>query len=139
MTISTLSLSENNIDSLWGLIQDGLINKLDLIVSDYFFSHEKRNLVEYIYEKLDTDDNRFQLAVAGTHCKVCLLETHCGKKIVIHGSANLRSSGNIEQFVVEENEALYDFNDEYQKLIVEKYQTINKSIRRSKLWNLITD
>lgn len=136
MIISTLSMSENNIDSLTGLLKLGYVDELSLVISDYFFSHERRNLVEYIYEKLDID-NKFQLAVAGTHCKKCLIETHCGKKIVIHGSANLRSSGNIEQFVIEENEELYKFNELYQTAIIEKYSTIKKSIRRAKLWQVV--
>ena len=138
MTISTLSMSENNVDSLAGLLADGYISELNLIVSDYFFSHERGNLIPYIYEQLDVDGDKFQFSVAGTHCKKCLIETECGKKITIHGSANLRSSGNIEQFEIEEGAQMYDFNNEYQDLIIEKYKTIDKSIRRSKLWNLIT-
>lgn len=136
MIISTLSMSENNVDSLSGLLKDGYIDELNLIISDYFFSHERHNLVPYIYEQLDID-NKFQLAVAGTHCKKCLIETHCGKKIVIHGSANLRSSGNIEQFEIEEGEALYDFNEQYQSAIIQQFATIQKSLRRAKLWKVV--
>ena len=102
MTISTLSLSENNIDSLANLLNGGYLDELNLIVSDYFFSHEQHGLIPYAYRELDRGDN-FQLAVAGTHCKTCIFETHNGGYVCIHGSANLRSSGNIEQFVIEES------------------------------------
>jgi hypoxanthine phosphoribosyltransferase len=37
--ISTLSYSQDNIDSLENLIKSNYIQKLDLIVSDFFFSH----------------------------------------------------------------------------------------------------
>lgn len=136
MTISTLSMSENNVDSLANLINGGFVDELNLIVSDFFFSHERRNLIPYLYEQLDKDD-KFQLAVAGTHCKTCIIETHTSLFFVIHGSANLRSSSNIEQIMIEENRELYDFNHEYQMRIIEKYKTIKKSIRHDNLWNAI--
>ena len=136
MTISTLSLSQNNVDSLANLINGGYVEELNLIVSDYFFSHERQGLIPYIYKSLDID-NKFQLAVCGTHCKTCIFETSNGGFVVIHGSANLRTSANIEQFMIEENKTLYDFNDEYQGKILREYKTINKAIRVNKLWNLI--
>lgn len=136
ITISTLSMSENNIDSLANLIVGKYVDELNIIISDYFFSHERKNLIEYMYEELDKD-NKFQLAVAGTHCKTVIIETHCGLKIVCHGSANLRSSGNIEQLQIEENESLFDFNDEYQNSIIDKYKTINKAVRSKPLWNAV--
>lgn len=136
MFISTLSMSMNNIDSLANLLNWGYVKNLDLIISDFFFSHERQMLIKSIYEKLDKED-KFQLSVAGSHTKICMFETECGQKIVIHGSANLRSSSNIEQFVIEESETLYDFNFEYMSKIVEVYKTINKPIRVGKLWELI--
>jgi hypothetical protein len=136
MTISTLSMNQNNIDSLHNLLKGNFIDELNLIVSDYFYSHEKKQLIPYIYEKLDID-NKFQFSSAGTHCKLCCFETINGRKFVIHGSANLRSSANIEQIMFEENEDLYNFTDEIQSNIVEKYKTINKSVRYSNLWECV--
>jgi hypothetical protein len=146
LTISTLSLSENNIDSLKGLIMGDYVQELNMIISAYMYSHERDNLIPYMYQELDID-NKFQLAVVGTHCKIALLETECGKKIVIHGSANLRSSANIEQFMIEENEILYDFNMGMHKSIIETYKTINKDknklnsspLRVGKLWRAVAE
>lgn len=131
MTISTLSLSQNNVDSLENLIRGDYVQELNLIVSAYFFAHERQGLVKYLYERLDID-NKFQLAVAGTHCKTTFFETDGGLFVGIHGSANLRSSANIEQIVIEENEALYRFNKEYQDRIISKYLTIKKTNSRFK-------
>ncbi len=138
LTISTLSLNQDNVDSLHNLIKADYIQKLNLIVSDYFYSHERRLLVPYIYEKLDID-NKFQFAAAGTHCKTYQFKTEGGKHIVMHGSVNLRSSSNIEQFVIEDNKQLYDFNQDYQNRILEKYKTINKSIRGNTLWQKVVE
>jgi hypothetical protein len=128
MTISTLSMSDENIDSLANLINGDYLDKLNLIISTFFYANEYNRgtcLVNYMYEQLDKD-NKFQLSVAATHCKTCIFETHCGLKIVIHGSANLRTSDNLEQIMIEENETLYNFNLEYQEQIIEKFKTINK-------------
>ncbi|MCX6218366.1 hypothetical protein [Spirosoma sp.] len=135
MTISTLSMNENNVDSLVSLML-AKVKTLNLIVSDYFFSHERNGLTPYIYEQLGQFPG-FQLAVAGTHCKLCAFETECGKHVVIHGSANLRSSGNIEQIMIEENQQLYQVTDEFQSRIVNKYKTINRALRHSKLWQVV--
>ncbi len=138
MVVSTLSLSEANVDSLENLLVGGFVDRLDLVVSDYFYSHERRNLVPYIYKKLDIED-RFQFAAAGTHCKVCLIETIGGHKLTVHGSANLRSSGNLEHICIEECPALHDFNIEVQDRIIEKYKTIRKAERHEALWKTITN
>lgn len=136
MIISTLSYSQDNIDSLQNLIEGDYVKKLDLIVSDYFFSNERNKLIKKTYEQLDKN-NIFQLAVCSTHCKTYQFKTSGGKYIIIHGSVNMRSSSNIEQFVIEDNEELYNFNKDYQLKIIEKYKTINKSIRNNQLFNLI--
>ena len=137
LSVSTLSLSENNVDSFANLLNGGFVDKLNLVVSDYFFSHERRNLVPYLYKELDKK-NRFQLAAAGVHTKIVLIETHCGMKYYFHGSANLRSSANIEQVCLEENEMLFDWSKIEQDNIIEQYKTIDKSIRGKELWRLIT-
>ena len=137
MTISTLSMSQENVDSLANLLNGGYVQQLNLIISHYFFSHERQALIPYIYQTLDIN-NQFQLAVSGTHAKTVIFDTLGGKKIVIHGSANLRSSNNLEQFTIEDNADLFDFYDEYQDRIIEKYQTIKKPVRVKPLWNLIT-
>lgn len=137
MTISTLSMSQNNVDSLHTLMEKGYIEELNLIISVYFWGNERSSLIPYIYKQLDIGD-RFQLAVAGVHTKTVHFETLGGRKIIMHGSANLRSSGNIEQFTMEENQELYEFYDDHFNRIIDKYATIRKPIRNSKAWDLFT-
>lgn len=134
MTISTLSLSQNNVDSLENLMRGGYVDELSMIVSAYFFSNERLALVPYMYQHLDIGD-RFQLSVAGVHTKTV---QWCGDgdKVVMHGSANLRSNGNIEQFAIERNAELYDFYDTIFSRIEETYATIRKPIR-SEIYNII--
>lgn len=137
MTISTLSMSQDNVDSLHTLMDKGYIGELNLVISVYFWAHERSGLIPYIYNRLDMDD-RFQLAVASVHTKTVHFETLGGRKIVMHGSANLRSSGNIEQFTMEENPELHDFYEEHFSKIVDKYATIRKPIRNKRAWETLT-
>lgn len=134
MIISTLSMKQDNIDSLNNLLQGGFVDQLDLIISSYFY-HVEVNLMKYIYTTLDVD-NRFQLAVCRIHTKTCQFETLGGKKIIIHGSANLRSSNCFEQFTLEENPTLYDFYLEVFEKILVYFQTIKKPIPYKEAWKI---
>ena len=137
MTITTLSLSARNIDSLKRLMELGYIGDLDMVLSIYFYGHERWQLIPHLYKSLDKD-NRFQLAIAGIHTKIIFFETHEGQKIVIHGSANLRSSVNVEQFTIEENSELYDFYAECFSKVMERYATIKKPLLANDLWKVMT-
>lgn len=138
VTISTLSLSIENIGTLKVLMENNCIKTLNIIVSDFFYSHEKNNLIKLMYQELDID-NRFQLAVCRSHMKVTLIETlqNGGRKYVMHGSANLRSSDNLEQFMIEENKEQFDMFNECFENILSNFATIKKSLRGDKLFNLI--
>ncbi|MDR1022886.1 MAG: hypothetical protein LBL94_06420 [Prevotellaceae bacterium] len=138
MTITTLSLSQENVDSLHNLLAGGFVDELNLIVSAWFYAYQ-RDGVKYIYEKLDID-NKFQLAIASIHSKIITFETLGGRKIIIHGSANLKSNNCVEQFTIEENAELYDFYNEYLLKIVDKYKTIKHKnpIRNKELWDIMT-
>lgn len=127
LSISTLSLNENNVDSLGNLLFDEWADQIDLIVSDGFYANYRNDIIKYMYKELGFDD-RFQLAVARVHTKIILIETHCGKKILIKGSANLRSSQSIEHMEIEENKEVFDFFMGFHDHIVETYKTINKGV-----------
>ena len=143
LVISTLSMSQDCVDALRDLCDLGYVERLDLIVSAYFFAHERHpsGLIPYIYEELDFDDSpaQFQLAVAGTHCKTVQIETEHGAKLVIHGSANPRSSRSLEQICIEENVDLHDFHNGYSDRILEVYSTVRREVRAGKLWRLINE
>jgi len=138
MRIATLSLSQENVDSLRNLQKGEYLQKMSLIVSDFWFAHENREGggVPYIVENLGCENFRF--AVAGLHTKVAIIKTSCGKHFVFHGSANLRSSGNIEQFCIENNVGLFNFNLAWMEKILCNFFVTNKSARGKKLWQTIT-
>lgn len=123
--VATLSLASDNLDSFANLLHGGYVQRLHLYVSDYWFAHERRNLVPYAYEELDLGGDRFQLTVTGSHAKVCLIETDNGARLVLHGSANLRSSSSIEQLAIEHDPDLYAFHLEWLQALEAQYHTIH--------------
>lgn len=140
LTVSTLSMSQENIDSLENLMNGGFVDRLDLIVSSYFYAHErgKSGLIPYIYKTLDIDD-RFQLAAAGVHTKTVTFETAGGKCITMHGSANLRSSRSIEQVMIEEGRELMEFFEASYEPILKRWATVRKDLRADKLWEAMNE
>lgn len=136
LTISTLSMSQENIDSLANLVNGGYLKQLNIVISHFYFANERAGLMPYMYDKLDID-NVLQVAVASVHTKIAMIRTACGKQIVIHGSANLRTSSNIEQIVIENSPTLFQFCAEVHHGIIETHKTINKPVRRTALWNAV--
>lgn len=149
ITIQTLSMSKENIDSLRRILdvckESGSIQRMRIALSDYFYSHERHvregrdtpALVPYLYETLDDGDDVLDVAFAGIHTKIVTFETADGAKCVIDGSANLRSSMNIEQFRIECDPDLHDWIEGYADRIFKAYSTINKSVRGAKLWHAV--
>ena len=110
------------------------LERLVLVFSGYQYSHEKYNLVPYMYQELDDPQNRVQIAFGRWHCKLITLETVKGHTITVHGSANLRSSNSIEQIMVEvDDRPLHDFNAGIMEDVAARFGTINAEAPYSKL------
>ncbi len=140
LTVATLSLSEENVDSFKNLFSGGFIDSFTLHVSDYFYSHERKKggLIPYMYEVFEGYD--FQLTVSSNHTKVCFFEIDNNGRnsnIVLYGSANLRSSDCIEQITIEDSADLLEFNKVFFGKIENEYKTIDKPLRGNKLWQVV--
>jgi hypothetical protein len=59
--------------------------------------------------------------------------------LVIGGSANLRSSMNIEQLTLDNDETLYAFHREWMAEILNEYHVQHKMLRRDRLWQLVAN
>lgn len=139
---STLSLSENNVDSFKNLLLFCNVEKINLLLSGYFYSHYKTDLIPYLYEELDIDD-KMQVAFCNTHMKILLLETHSGEHYVLTGSANLRSASCLEQFDFEENAELFDFYRGAFDSLIDRYKTIDytkaRIVRGKRSWQAVQE
>lgn len=141
--ISTLSLSQENIDSLRTILECTEVQRLCMLVSGYFYSHEKYNLVPYMYEQLDLGD-KTQIAFGNYHGKIITLSTHYGHTITLHGSANLRSSNSIEQVMIEvDARELHEFNAGVISSLCKRFGTINyaaaKVPGKERIWQAVRE
>ena len=136
IVLSTLSMSFDNVYSFRNLLVGNYVDQLDVIVNNSFYVHEQHKIIKALIEECDID-NKFQLAVAGIHTKITQIELHNGMKITIHGSSNLRASGNLEQIMIETDETIYNWTEAMHNSIIEGYQIINKPIRRQALWQKV--
>lgn len=134
LIVSTLSYNENNVDSLKNLLDGGYVDRIDMVVSAYFYAHERNVLVRYAYEQLDSEDNRFQLAVCNVHTKTYQFCTDEGLHIIMQGSANMRAGANFENMIIEENREVYDFYAKFYDEILTEYPTIQTRKKYLKTW-----
>lgn len=136
VTLSTLAISDENVMSLKTMLDTGFLKKLDIIVSSYFWSHNRQNAA-FLYEHL-CDNYDCTIAVAGIHTKIALIETE-KSKIVVYGSANMRSSRTVEFVTIENNPDLFDFHDKWHQSILQDYKVTKKERRAGNLWNIVGD
>lgn len=145
MSIMTLSMNDENIDSIRNILEWQPVERLDIVLSDYWYSHENKldGLVKYLFDELDIDGLDLHVGFAGVHCKTFVIETCNGNFLTIHGSANLRSSGNVEQVHISPDPALAGFCSDMTRQIINTYDVVNqdrrkkKSIRRAGLWQVV--
>lgn len=144
--IHTLSLNEDNIDSIRNVLEMTPVEELDVILSNYWYAHElKTGMVAYLFDQFDLENLELRVAFAGTHSKVITIETPRGNVLTMHGSANLRSSGNVEQLHISPDRGLYQFCEGMNRRILDAFDVLNqdnrkrkRTVRRSALWQAMT-
>lgn len=145
MSLMTLSLNDENIDIIRNIIEWENVERLDLVVSDYWFTHErfKGGLVDYLFNELRVPGMELNVAFAAVHCKTWCIETRNGHYLTIQGSANLRSSRNIEQVHISPSMDLFNFVDGFTQECINAYETVNhgnsriKGVRSGQLWQAV--
>lgn len=132
ITIQTLSLNKYNIDSIANMVEMNHIREVRLVVSYYWWANyvsAKKgdvSLVNYLHDTLAPMTD-LHVAVMRTHSKVVSVLTKNGGKVVIHGSANLRSSDNVEQVCVECDPELYDFVEAFADRAIAEYDVVRSA------------
>lgn len=137
VTISTLSLNLDNLASIEWALDNGWIQKFNLIVSDFWYQSNKYKFVPELLEIIKNYGGRFTISVCRSHTKIVTIKTSNNLFISIHGSANLTSSNNLEQFMIEESKDLFNIFTSFSETIIKDYQLTKKTAKRNELFNLI--
>lgn len=105
--IATLGMSGGNAECLASLHQAGLVGEITICCSVYFRQVDRIATWPEVERHLG---GIAKLIVSRNHAKVIVLPTESGDYYVIEGSANLRSSDNLEQIAIFNDPDLVDFH-----------------------------
>lgn len=117
LRIATLGLSTANADALLHLQAMGRVGAIGILCSHYFQQVDKATTYREVAARLD---GRATLIVARNHAKVICVPTEAGDHFVIEGSANLRSSDNIEQIAIFNDRELLNWHCEWMADVASK-------------------
>lgn len=109
--IATLGLSEYNAETLARLVKNRQIGRITMVVSHYFEQVNKSTVYADVRRILDLD-GCVDIITMRSHAKVITLQTE-NDNWVIEGSANLRSSDNLEQMTVYNDADLLAFHNDW--------------------------
>lgn len=124
LRIATLSFNDRNTTEMVELLRTDKVDRLTLLCSEFF---QENNRDEFAKAKAQADlwPGRFTLAAARNHAKVILIDG--AYKLVIEGSANLRTNGNCEQIAVIRDDALHDWHAEWIETMVRDHGQTEKT------------
>lgn len=103
---STYSISRKVIDALMQLYDQGIIEKITLLISDSLI---KRNpaTMDYLTAQVSGRAN-FKVLFTWVHAKVCIAKTTTNY-FIIEGSGNWASNALYEQYIFANSKGVYDF------------------------------
>jgi len=104
--VCTLGFNRENCRDLTDALDAGRVRSVVLLVSDYFRSSD-RDIFRHCQRELESRGQR--VAIGRSHAKLMLFQTTT-HNMVAETSANLRSSQNIEQFVISDDPGLLEFH-----------------------------
>lgn len=109
ITLATLSVSLKNLEALEAMLRACPALKLHIVLSHYFQTTSKEIFIALETLIAEKFPDRFMLTIGRSHAKVALID-YGSSCYVIETSANLRSSGNLEQVAIFRERDLFDFH-----------------------------
>jgi hypothetical protein len=127
--IATLSFNARNLTEMFAILDGPDPPRLTLLCSAFFRDHNKelwRQTLEG-FRKRGQAGASCRTAAARTHAKVITIESVSGSKLALEGSANLRSNGNREQFLLANDAGLHDWHAAWIDKLVTAHEGENDS------------
>jgi hypothetical protein len=109
LRIGTLSLKQRNLYELYRSLDSRKVGRLTLLVSEFFREHHAEICATLINELAGRSPLHF-FAAARSHAKVVTMQFQDGGKMVLEGSANLRTNSNREQFCLLHHAGVHDWH-----------------------------
>lgn len=112
LRIATLSFNTRNTSEIAHLLRTdppGPVATVTLLCSDFFRANNREEYRDAV-RTAAAFPGRWRLAAARSHAKVITADLADGRKLVIEGSANLRTNSNREQLTAILDTALHDWH-----------------------------
>jgi len=109
LRIATLGLSEYNAETLAKLVKEGHVGEITMVVSHYFEQVNKSTVYADVRRILE---NCCHFVTMRSHAKVITIDLGTDH-YVIEGSANLRSSDNLEQMTIYNDPEIAAFHNDW--------------------------
>jgi hypothetical protein len=122
LRIATLSLKLRNSYELLTLIDAGKVGRAAVLCSEFFRDHNGA-IYASLQAELGKRPGGHRLAAARSHAKVVCMEMEAGDRLVLEGSANLRTNSNIEQFCLLNHAGLHDWHAQWIDDLVSRAQS----------------
>jgi hypothetical protein len=122
LRIATLSLKQRNSYELLTLIDAGKVARATVLCSEFFRDHNT-GIYAGLQAELGKRPRGHRLAAARSHAKVVCMDLAAGDRLVLEGSANLRTNSNIEQFCLLNHAGLHDWHAQWIDDLVNRAQS----------------
>jgi hypothetical protein len=120
LRIATLSYNDRNTLEMAELLRSGRVAALALLCSAFFKAHNPDQFAAAKREAAGFP-GRWRLAAARNHCKVVLADFG-QRRLVLEGSANLRTNGNLEQLLIVQDAELFSWHAGWIDELVSRYE-----------------
>lgn len=107
---STWTMNKFNVDDLIKAMDDGTIQKVSILTGTYFKARESSVYAQLI-TALAKHKQRYTAFI--NHTKICLLKSQDGTHLVFEGSANFTHNPRLENYIICNNQELYEFHKEW--------------------------
>ncbi len=128
MRVATLSYNAANLAELLRLLDGGKVRRLGFLVSAFFRDHTPEVFTPTVAAFHDRGQ---RFAAARNHAKVITIDAGAAGKLVIEGSANLRSNSNQEQLALIHDAGLHDWHSAWIDALIDRHQTNGPAIDKS--------
>lgn len=119
LRIATLSLSQATLTDLLALYDAGTVADIRLVCSYYFTTAEPATYARLVAEFAARN---LKAAAPRCHAKVVAMHFADGRKLVVEGSANLRSNKNFEQLAVIADPDLCDWHARWIDTVIGRHE-----------------
>lgn len=112
IVMAVYRMNKSSVDFISEIVENETID-CHILVSSFFKENKKYERWANDLAILGKDSVRANVGFAWSHAKILLCKTVCGRHFVFEGSGNFSDNARIEQYMLENNEAMYNFHKEW--------------------------